>query len=1421
MAKYLAPSQVQSIPVEEMQTESDDRNTELRHAMLRSKQDTVLATVAEHPSFPVVPPPPLYSESPEILSNKNEPVFTSQALVNEPSSPGLTNIPPPLLETEATSTSQDAEEKDHDSGFDQSPEVLIVTPPVGPSDDVPERSWEDPDSGSSLDVNAIPPPVDFATTRPLTPPCQFANATEAPLEGYVEDDKKVQEPEEAKPRKKLNINEALFPWMNEPQAPLDATVPLAVPEGMVKDPALEMVNSEREQQVGENVQKRLSGEGYSGTITQTVSGVVVVPITGSSVSHEFENQTAKKPPQLQLKTQQDNVSEDKHGKSIVAIIEDTRVELPRRLSDDQNKESVVAQKMDTLESNKIGTDKNAVINDNSNSVLQQGSGTIAKPEPKAKPITFVKEAEVKIEPNVGVQQSAPSSLYQSTEVTKPELHVEPVKLEPQVKFEKPETQAKPATFVKGDVKVEAYTPSSFNVSTDSARQQPQVEPVKLEPPVKPEKTETQAKPVKIVKEPQVEIGVKHNVPSSFIPSIEAVKTEPQVEANTPASFITSVEAARPDQQVVALAKQQAQVNPAQPETRAEPVTFVKEEPKVDVQQPVPSSFTPSADVTRVEPRLEHEKPELQVKPEKPEKLQSRAVEEVVTPQLNPEVEASVNILVKEQAGLSDSSLRDVFEVNSGNTVPCQEAFVTIVSVGEESVVVEAPVTPETKPTPSSHDRLRDLEERLQELDKETVPTSNNVRKPDTTTAPKTHQDEPAFQRKDPLAEDVIVAETKHVEFSSYNQLEELLKLDREEEKPTKEVTGVVNKDVADAFVERQRSQLESFTDVDSEMRLDLSSLQQSPEPPRPPSSSPPATTPRSTILPSPRELLSDRSSESGISLLEEPKSLSNSVDPNGDTDIVQGDASHTGEKPTSSKPHTGEKPTRSKPHTGEKPTNVSAKLQRPLSMPTGIPRDFKSESVEEKKQSVTESDSRKSSSSDSTGVSSSSLPSSPVESGSTTEPGDLPKPPPFTVPPLRRYSDLASDLSFISSAAKAAEKSHESETKTEPPPKPANLILKRSSVSVVERPRSWMGPETNNNNNKKQTMWSSAFKPVSFEAQGKKAVRPVAFDAKSFTAPSIATTGPSATKVNSGDASTAERKSSPVELDTSSKKAPLVRETSLGKSTAPVSSPFVKEQASSIHQPTSTGVSSNPTLKKTEPQEKKYEIIYFNNSSESQDTSKDHPGKTDITGIGSHGPSKDLSSSASIRDQIMRDSTGGKRATRARPQSAFVGGSKFQILPADKKPSNSTGASWADVKKLAALQSKRQPNEPSKPDVPHTAAEPPQPVKAVDVKPQPMKAVDIKPQAMKTVDSKPQPMKTADVKPQPMKRADIKPQPVKAQAIQPQPDKAADSKPLPAVVMRIQTASQDPTKRHSMPTYIIEGADRKPTPKTNSSGGQV
>jgi len=609
-----------------------------------------------------------------------------------------------------------------------------------------------------------------------------------------------------------------------------------------------------------------------------------------------------------------------------------------------------------------------------------------------------------------------------------------------------------------------------------------------------------------------------------------------------------------------------------------------------------------------------------------------------------------------------------------------------------------------------------------------------------------------------------------------------------------------------------------------ELSLDLSSLRQSPEPPRPPSSSPPTVSPRSSSVPSPVALLdSARSTDSGFATLEKPKnpsfldskppqptSLSNSSDKTaGESNVsitagVSNDrndskppASQTKEKVDSDSIQTTSIPGR--PPVARKPPNV--KLQRPLSMPAGILGVFKSNTVQDKSKSagsdlkeseahqektkLAKSDSRASSSSDSSGISSPSPASSPVQMSTV----DMPKPPPFTVPPLRRYSDLAADLSFISSAAKAAEKANESETKVDGPPKPPNVLLRRNTgTAPAERPRSWVGPEAEAK--QRPRMWSSAFKPVSFDAQAKKGARPVDFQVKSFSAPPSVPSKPSApSAVHStssvhreapvtqtlGTKQPATDNSTQKEVEKSLKQAPMVPEqpsvVSAGKSTAPVSLSARDERSSSNqavkYDSKVQRTPSNPQTKETDSGKTKYEIIYSNTSSTSKSAPKVQSDKTDG---GSHISSKYMSNSAALRDQIMRDqSRAQSKVARDRPQSAIVMGSKFQILPANDKSQSKNGMSPPDAKTPVSIQpkglswthTKQQTNDQSitKPDVP-----PPNPL------------------------PKTQP---------PVKRA------------------VPDSKPLSAVVMRTKTAEQsDPTKRHSLPTYIIEGAERKPPVKT-------
>ena len=158
------------------------------------------------------------------------------------------------------------------------------------------------------------------------------------------------------------------------------------------------------------------------------------------------------------------------------------------------------------------------------------------------------------------------------------------------------------------------------------------------------------------------------------------------------------------------------------------------------------------------------------------------------------------------------------------------------------------------------------------------------------------------------------------------------------------------------------------------------------------------------------------------------------------------------------------------------------------------------------------------------------------------------------------------------------------------------------------------------------------------------------------------------------------------------------------------------------------------------------------------------------------------------------------------------------------------GGNWADVKKLAALQSgstkgvgaswvKRQANEPSNPDLPHVAPKPAPQEKTVTVKLH-SREVESKTQPVNTVGGKQQQQVVADTKKYPVKTTDTTPQPVKSTAdVTTQP--AVNNGSLASVVVRTKTGPHDLTKRHSMPTYIIEGAGGNQPLKVSGGGKQV
>ena len=1529
IGKYLAPSQTQT-------TENETgQSAEFQNPALWSKTEATLATVPEDDSISVVPPPPMYSETPEsssseirlekeptVVSNKRNLAFVFPDLGNKVSTPSQPDIPPPSLETEATSTSQHSDEKGRDSGLDESPENLDISPPSDSSENVPVQSWEDVDSGSNLDVvSTIPPPVDFATTRPLTPPCQFANATVAPPEKFVEEEVKGKEPEKAQPRKKLNVSEALFPWMNKPQAPINATVPLAVSldnKGAPED--------EIPQQKLQDGEKIFINQGdVAKSQASSASAVVSTTSIIASQGHQCQSEGGSSTKELSPKEEEQEVK---------GVREVSDIELSKALSCDGR----ATQKVELPESNAVKTDEVAAVS--VSSIKSECSGSrntsnpltnTVRPEVKAKPTRrSVHKEEIKVEPAVtDTQQTAPV-FYPSLEVAREETETTVAKPDPKVVAVKPETKIKPVISVKEEVKV--VNSSLVN------RQRPELpfKPVKLEVQVKPEKQETEEEPVTVVKQ---EAGVTvevHITSVSHLPGedtkselgLEVVEIKPTVksektETPNPSALIK-------DEKVDFEAFTPSSCNPA---VNDKEKTDETEKAKVQVKpEKLESSVNPGSIVLGKEIKLEVDAPQysgdLSIKPPQFEKVQtssqgeslksenaeSHDVQEVIVPQLRPVLESSIKVVDKEQPVFAVSSLNEA-ALEANTSLP--KATTTIVPIGNDNAIVESLVTPETKTTPSPHDTFKDLAERLQELDEGSVPSISNSKTSGNSKAVSAAYHEPTVPSKDHFVEDVIVPETKQVEFSVYNQFEELLKLDNEEIKAVDAGSKVKEDLPVNAIAEEQYHPNQGSSSneaADSDLHLDLSSLQKSPEPPRPPSSSPPSVvvSPRSSILPSPRELLSDGSTESGISLTEEPRGPA-SLYTNEKTEYTPVHTSHT-----QSARDTGA--ARQHP-TEEKPVKAPFKLQRPLSMPAGHLSDLTSDIAQKDLRSTVQSDSRKSSTSESTGVSSSSLPSSPVESDQhgNTELVDLPKPPPFTVPPLRRYSDLAADLSFVSSAAKAAVKSREDATEPSAPPKPAHSFLKRNSFSVEERPRSWVGPETSSKNveksqesvtkpsappkpinsalkrssfsveerprscrvletnnknveksqesvskpstppkpintalkrssfsveerplswmgpetnNKRPGMFSSAFKPVSFSVPGKPVARPVEFNAKQFNTPTALPGTPSANNHVVSINEKLQVKSSLKTSDEPQKPTPVEAEKPEGNSKsvsslAPEVSPLSIDKTTRAHQPTSIDANNNPLSKKSEPHETKYEIAFSGSPSETQISFQDQLNKTVS---GSRQSSKNVSGSSSIREQILRDASGGNRVTRPRPQSAVFGGSKFQVLSSDEKTTGMNGGNWADVKKLAALQSgstkgvgaswvKSQANEPSNPDLPHVAPRPAPQEKTVNLKLH-SREVESKPLPVNTVGGKQQQQVVADTKKHPVKTTDTTPQPVKSTAdVTTQP--AVNNGSLANVVVRTKTGPHDLTKRHSMPTYIIEGAGGNQPLKVSGGGKQV
>lgn len=1389
-----------------IQAGPDEEQESKDHSTTKAKPEVSLEPVPEQEAFPVVPPPPLYSEPESSLDakqlNADKTPRVPPAVV---SNSGFVDVPPPVIEAQTVRTISENDVKNHNSGFDQGTESITITTPLDQANDFPLGHREDPDSGSSLDmVSTIPPPADFETW-PLTPPCQFANPTVAPPEEFVNSEeikKEEGQPKEEKFQKKLYINEGLFPWMDETQAPFNATIPSEVSKDTENGWVVVDVNTKESTPVDENHSEySVDKEAVETKTVTSVSDVLHTSIAQERVDNHGGVSTA---PEIIEKTEKTPVTEKQS------------LGPQRSVFCDKNKDMLTSQAIYMKESGQVETNEVIVTNLSSkqgeHSGSKQFSNTIIKPvKPEGGSVSISKETEIQVEAGVNAQQySLPPRTQDvkqelSAEPAKPALQVKPTKPELQVKAEKPAVTEKPVTIIQeAEVKV---APAAVNLHTELARPDPQVERGNFDH-AKPEKPEIKAKPVQPIKEAEGAVDFRRNTRA------EAAKQELDVslkqlkenalnsekpEAPAKPSHLVKDKDFNPDAVVV---KVESPVIPEKRQSSMKPTAFVTEaEVKVDTRQVEPLSISSSVEVLRPNINVPPVEQDQQVKPELLEQVETFPIEEVITQQSKPEVQMCFTSFKEDQDDHPTDppqSMRNGVASVVRQVVTAQETPVKTVSTERKEMVEEVLVTPETKLVSSPDDKLKDLEAKLQKLDEETVPSSPNFNKLENKALPTPYKDAtPAVQTKDPFSEDIIVSEMKKVESSDYEYYEALFKMETTE-KSTGEVKTVQPVQKVNVVPERQPSvQGSSTTHVNpnSELSLDLTSFRQSPELPRPPSSSPPATSPRGSTLPSPVALSSDRSTDSGFSPSEEPKGPAspdtkmfgvNSLSTSGTVavqaqTVIASDTSSEERHPKSAQAFSATQTDVqvdtgsvqiAKPHITKRPVGVSSKLQRPLSMPAGIVTgDLKSQVVQVKSK-TTEPQSRKSSSSYSSDGFSPSPGTSPVDS-SKTEPADLPKPPPFTVPPLRRYSDLAADLSFISSAAKAAEKSNVSEVKAEVSAKPPNLLLRRNPDTAVERPRSWMGPGTDTTK-KKPMMWGSAFKPVSFDAQGKKGIRPIEFQVKSFSPSPLApkqSTSPSTSYVDSATSvhstiSVTEKVRSNTELEETSKPAPPVpSKPAVAKPSAVRVSSLPQGELSS-HQrgkpdPKLERSVSTPETKKTEPGATKYEIVYSSKHSTSQSSSKDLKDTTD------GGSRSDLPSPAKLRDQT----SGPSGVTRGRPRSTILTGSNFNIISADEKLPRGTVGS--DTNKPATIQpkglfwtqAKHQTNEQNKPllQAPTTVKPPPS-------------------------------AKTAA---------------------------GADTKPLPAVAMRTKAGNYDPTKRHSLPSYVIEGADGKQSSIKKSGKGEA
>ena len=439
--------------------------------------------------------------------------------------------------------------------------------------------------------------------------------------------------------------------------------------------------------------------------------------------------------------------------------------------------------------------------------------------------------------------------------------------------------------------------------------------------------------------------------------------------------------------------------------------------------------------------------------------------------------------------------------------------------GKQEFFCEAPVVAETRSTTSSgFDSLNLLEEKFRDLENHCAGSSEKADEPqndlNANNLGKNAGDVVVDTKSsyDPFAQPLLNDELRELEKETTKSSESLnevpasssdvtfgvdsqMSAQRNPIKPLAEETCTITKAHKEALMPEKKAGTCETRDVP---KLDLnitppSALTQPLGLPTPPSCSPPAATPPSLSLPSP---LTSPRKEDQCGEVVEPASQA-----------VSSDSSHTQAgsslpdaqrgKVTSSQCTSSTVKSLPEDNSTVPSYHPTGTLQRPVSLPLGLLNSAQVENVADQKAGDSSKE-HSAMSSRSMSPEAACTPSSP--SLPSEKPMELPKPPPLTVPSLRRYSDLAAEVSFITAAAKREEKKIPKEEKEAPKeekiPKPPIPYRRSQTTSAVERPHSWVAPDAGK---RSSLLWSSAYKPgASSSSEGRrKEFKPIDFSVKS------------------------------------------------------------------------------------------------------------------------------------------------------------------------------------------------------------------------------------------------------------------------------------------------------------------------------------